>query len=564
MVEIGGKPILWHIMRGYHAHGISEFIICLGYKGYVIKEWFQNYHLHTADVTFDLETNTATMHRAAAEPWKVTLVETGLETMTGGRLRRVRAYIGDQLFCFTYGDAVSTVDIRALIAFHEAHGKAATVTAVSPPGRFGALDLAGDVVRGFREKPTGDHQLINGGFFVLQPSVIDLIDGDATTWEREPMERLAQTGELMAFRHAGFGSQWTHCVKSGCSTICGPPAWRPGGLIDASLTVDERLTIHGATMRILITGNMGYVGPVLVRHLRNRYPAADLVGFDMGYFAHCLTGNGMFPEAALSTQHFGDVRELPAELLTHTDAVVHLAAISNDPMGKQFEAATDSINRVSSLRLARLASEAGVRNFVFASSCSVYGFAEGRARTEHDPVNPLTAYARSKIETEQGLAALANGRMAVTSLRFATACGMSDRLRLDLVLNDFAACASIYNEITVMSDGTPWRPLIDVADMARAIDWAASRGIEQGGTVLTVNAGSDRWNLRVSDLAEACSKVFGGTRVSINKDAPPDKRSYAVDFRRFANWRPNTSHWSNWTRASADCATVWRRCRSGR
>ena len=167
MVEIGGQPILWHIMRSYHAHGIGEFIVCLGYKGYVIKEWFHNYHLHAADVTFDLAANAATVHRATAEPWKVTLVETGLETMTGGRLRRVRDYIGDEPFCFTYGDAVSTVDIGASIAFHRAHGKAATVTAVVPPARFGALDLDGNAVRGFREKPAGGNQFINGGFFVL-------------------------------------------------------------------------------------------------------------------------------------------------------------------------------------------------------------------------------------------------------------------------------------------------------------------------------------------------------------------------------------------------------------
>jgi glucose-1-phosphate cytidylyltransferase len=204
MVEIGGMPILWHIMRGYHAHGISEFIVCLGYKGYVIKEWFHNYHLHTADVTFDLAADTCIQHRSTAEPWKVTLVDTGHDTQTGGRLRRVHEYIGDEPFCFTYGDAVSTVDIRASIAFHEAHGKAATVTAVPPPARFGALDLDGDVVRGFREKPMGDNQLINGGFFVLNPSVIDLIADDSTAWELEPMERLARTGQLMAFRHTGF------------------------------------------------------------------------------------------------------------------------------------------------------------------------------------------------------------------------------------------------------------------------------------------------------------------------------------------------------------------------
>ncbi len=204
MVEIGGKPILWHIMRSYHAHGIDEFIVCLGYKGYVIKEWFQNYHLHTADVTFDLGSNTTTLHRADAEHWKVTLVETGLQTMTGGRLKRVRDYLGNEPFCFTYGDAVSTVDIRTCIAFHQAHGRAATVTAVSPPARFGLLDIDGIAVRGFQEKPKGAHQWINGGFFVLQPSVIDLIEGDTTTWEREPMERLARSGELMAYQHDGF------------------------------------------------------------------------------------------------------------------------------------------------------------------------------------------------------------------------------------------------------------------------------------------------------------------------------------------------------------------------
>jgi nucleoside-diphosphate-sugar epimerase len=291
-------------------------------------------------------------------------------------------------------------------------------------------------------------------------------------------------------------------------------------------------------MRIVITGNMGYVGPVVARHLRGRFPDAELIGFDAGYFAHCLTTTGLLPETLLSQQHFGDVRDLPAELLHGTDAVVHLAAISNDPMGQQFEAATDSINRAASLRLARLASDAGVRNFVFASSCSVYGFAEGKARTEDDPVNPLTAYARSKLDTEQGLASFANGKMTITSLRFATACGMSDRLRLDLVLNDFAACAMTSGEITVLSDGTPWRPLIDVADMARAIEWAATRDAERGGTVLTVNAGADRWNFRVRDLAEACARAFDGAKVSINPDAPPDRRSYAVDFSRFRELAP--------------------------
>lgn len=292
-------------------------------------------------------------------------------------------------------------------------------------------------------------------------------------------------------------------------------------------------------MRIVVTGNMGYVGPVVVRHLRRRFPEAELVGFDAGFFAHCLTTPGPLPETVLDAQHFGDIRDLPAALLQGAAAVVHLAAVSNDPMGNRYARATDAINRAASIRLAQLASEAGVGAFVFASSCSVYGFAEGGPRSEADPVNPLTAYARSKIETEQGLQALSNGRMVVTCLRFATACGMSDRLRLDLVLNDFVAGAVAAAAVNVLSDGTPWRPLIDVADMARAIEWAIGRDPAQGGQVLTVNAGSSRWNLQVRDLAEAVARALPGTSVSINADAPPDRRSYAVDFGLFERLAPD-------------------------
>ena len=290
-------------------------------------------------------------------------------------------------------------------------------------------------------------------------------------------------------------------------------------------------------MKILITGNMGYVGPAVVRSLRARFPEAALIGFDAGFFAHCLMP-GPLPERQLTAQHFGDVRTLPAELLRDVDAVVHLAAISNDPMGKRFEAVTDKINRGASLRLAEMAEAAGVRSFVFASSCSVYGFAEGAARREEDPLNPLTAYARSKIETEQGLQRLENGSMLVTCLRFATACGFSERLRLDLVLNDFAAGAVASGGISILSDGTPWRPLIDVADMALAIEWAINRDADRGGRVLSVNAGSDAWNHRVRDLAAAVAEACPGTTVAINPDAPPDKRSYRVDFSRFRDLAP--------------------------
>lgn len=205
MVEIGGMPILWHIMKIYSAHGISDFVVCLGYKGYLIKEFFANYFLHTADVTIDLSKNSLEIHQNWSEPWRVTLVETGADTMTGGRLKAVRSYLrDDQPFCFTYGDGVASVDINALVSHHRNHGKKATITAVAPPGRFGALEFEGELVRSFREKPAGDGGLINGGFFVANPSVLDLIDGPDTIWEQGPLEQLAAMGELVAYRHDGF------------------------------------------------------------------------------------------------------------------------------------------------------------------------------------------------------------------------------------------------------------------------------------------------------------------------------------------------------------------------
>jgi glucose-1-phosphate cytidylyltransferase len=205
MVEIGGKPILWHIMKLYSAHGVNDFVICCGYKGYIIKEYFANYFLHMSDVTFNMANNRMEVHNQKAEPWKVTLVDTGDETLTGGRLRRVAPFIRDEEeFCFTYGDGVADIDISAQIQFHRAHGKWATVTAVQPPGRYGALQLDGSRVHGFTEKPRGDGGLINGGFFVLSPKCLDLIRGDDTSWESEPLMELANRSQLMAFEHHGF------------------------------------------------------------------------------------------------------------------------------------------------------------------------------------------------------------------------------------------------------------------------------------------------------------------------------------------------------------------------
>lgn len=204
MIEIGGKPILWHILKIYSHYGINEFIICCGYKGYVIKEYFANYFLHTSDVTFDMSDNSMHVHANKGEPWKVTLVETGENTLTGGRLRRIRDYVSDESFCFTYGDGVANVDIGALIAFHKSEGRNATLTAVQPPGRFGTLAFERGKVLSFEEKPHGDGSWINGGFFVLEPSVFDLIDGDQCTWEQQPLQTLAETGQLSAYHHQGF------------------------------------------------------------------------------------------------------------------------------------------------------------------------------------------------------------------------------------------------------------------------------------------------------------------------------------------------------------------------
>lgn len=205
MVEIGAKPILWHIMKMYSFHGIHDFVICCGYKGYVIKEYFANYFLHTSDITFDMRSNSMHVHQKRAEPWTVTLVDTGDDSMTGGRLARVRDHVKDEkAFCFTYGDGLGDMDIRATIDFHHRHGKAATLTATYPPGRFGALDIHESQVVSFKEKPKGDGGMINGGFFVLSPQVLNYIDGDSTIWEQEPLNRLAEDGELMSYVHDGF------------------------------------------------------------------------------------------------------------------------------------------------------------------------------------------------------------------------------------------------------------------------------------------------------------------------------------------------------------------------
>lgn len=293
----------------------------------------------------------------------------------------------------------------------------------------------------------------------------------------------------------------------------------------------------GDAVKILIAGNLGYVGPAVIPRLRESFSNVTLIGLDMGYFANCLTVAEMVSRTQVDIQYYADVRNPPEEVLQEIDAIVYLAAISNDPMGALFEGVTANVNHHAAYELAVKAKARGVKSFVFASSCSVYGFAEG-ARNEDSPLNPLTAYAKSKVGAEQDLSRLADGRFSVTCLRFATACGMSERLRLDLVLNDFVASALVNGEIVILSDGTPWRPLIHVKDMAKAIEWGIRRDSRNGGEALSINIGSNQWNYQVRELAEAVAQAIPGTKISINEGAQPDQRSYRVSFERFMKLAP--------------------------
>lgn len=292
------------------------------------------------------------------------------------------------------------------------------------------------------------------------------------------------------------------------------------------------------TMRIMITGNMGYIGPVVTKHLRKTLPQAELIGLDSGFFGNCISSVNILPECLMDRQLFKDIRTIDCETFADVDAVVHLAGISNDPIGNKFEEVTLAINHKATIEAAKAAKKAGVKSFVFASSCSMYGEAEGKPKTEKDELNPLTAYAKSKVFSERDLKPLADDQFKVTCLRFSTACGMSDRLRLDLVLNDFVACAVTSGRIAILSDGTPWRPLINVKDMARAIEWAIARDSQEGGQFLAVNVGSDEWNYQVKQLAEAVMKIIPRVEIDINKNAAPDKRSYKVNFALFRELAP--------------------------
>lgn len=292
-------------------------------------------------------------------------------------------------------------------------------------------------------------------------------------------------------------------------------------------------------MKILITGNLGYVGSGVVKEFRKYHPQAFLLGYDIGYFAKLITNSSISPDAFLDVQYYGDVRQFPVQLLEGVDIVVSLAAISNDPIGNYFEQPTLDINYEATVNIASMARKQGVKKFIFASSCSVYGTAEDSDRKESATLAPLTAYAKSKVLAEEALYELADEGFQVTCLRFATACGISERLRLDLVLNDFVAGAMATGKITILSDGTPWRPLINVLDMARAIRWAAERSNHHGGNFVTVNTGSKQWNYQIKELALETQKLLPNVEIYLNPDAQPDKRSYRVNFDLFKILAPD-------------------------
>ena len=289
-------------------------------------------------------------------------------------------------------------------------------------------------------------------------------------------------------------------------------------------------------MKILITGNLGYVGSELVKYFKSKYADCYIIGYDTAFFSHCITSDGPVPEVFVDKQYFGDVRFFPENILANVNVVINLAAISNDPMGNKFAQITNEINFCSAIRIAELSANNNVNHYVYASSCSIYGAADGSAKIESDQLNPLTSYAKSKADSEFALEKMKKNGMIVTALRFATACGMSDRLRLDLVLNDFVASAVLNKKIEILSDGSPWRPLINVHDMCRAIDWASHRNKDE--EFIKINIGSNNWNYQVKDLAEAVARIIPSVEIIINENAQPDKRSYKVDFSLFSKLAP--------------------------
>ena len=453
--------------------------------------------------------------REDCQRWIVDLIDTGQATNTGGRIKRLAPYLGGETFMLTWGDGVSSVDLGALLAFHRRHGRLATVTAVRPPARFGRLEIEDGAVRRFSEKPQMSEGWINGAFFVLESGVFDYIKDDQTQWEREPLERLASDGQLMAYQHDGF---W-QCMDTLRDKVLLEELWSSGRAPWLPGEGDRGEEI----MKVLLTGHDGYIGRVLVPRLLEA--GHQVTGLDNGLIDGCGFDEG--PSCPSISALWLDVRDVTADDLVGYDAIIHLAGISNDPLGDLTPETTFEINWQASVRLARLAKEAGVRQFLFASSCSNYGAAGDETLDETASFNPVTPYAVSKVKVEGELQALANEDFSPVYMRAATAYGMSPRLRGDLVVNNLVGYAVTTGTILLKSDGSSVRPLVHVEDIARAYVavLAAQREVVHNQAF---NVGRSEENYAIRIVAELVAAALPGVKIAFAPGANPDRRNYRV------------------------------------
>lgn len=521
MVEIGGRPILWHILQHYAYHGFSEFVVALGYKGWVIKHYFLDYYALSNGLTVNLGSGEIEFHRERMENWIVHLKDTGLNTMTGGRVKRLESLLKDDTFMVTYGDGVSDVDLSKLLQFHRSHGKIATVTAVRPPARFGGLLFDGDMVERFTEKPQIGEGWINGGFLVFEPGIFDYLQGDDDSLEAHGLEQLARDGQIAAYRHEGF---W-QCMDTLRDKQLLEDLWERGEA--------PWMVFAGGGMRVLVTGSSGYIGTVMVPILQSA--GHEIVGLDANYFKDCIMGR--WPNEVPTLDK--DLREVKAEDLSGLDAVIHLGGLSNDPMGDLSPELTFEINYIASVHLAKMTKKAGIERFLFSSSCSLYGTGgKDELLTEEAPFNPLTPYAKSKVLTERDVSALADDHFSPTFLRNATAYGFSPRLRADIVLNNLVGWAHTTGKVKILSDGTPWRPLVHVEDIAYAF-LAALEAPQDLVHNQAFNVGCNRENYQVKDLAEIVARTVPDCEIEYAGKNNPDPRDYRVDFSKIERILPD-------------------------
>ncbi|MCA9268224.1 MAG: NAD-dependent epimerase/dehydratase family protein [Planctomycetales bacterium] len=517
MALIGGKPILWHIMRQFAQQGFTDFVVAAGYRSDVIDEYIKR-----------LE-----------EPWLVKVVDTGLETGTAGRIQRLAPLLHDETFIVAYGDGLCDVDVRRMLQFHREHGKAATMLAVHPPSRFGRLTISGDRVERFEEKGVDRTQWVNGSIFIFEPSLVDVIEDDASMLEQGPLPRLAEAGQLVAFKHESF---W-QCMDYPHEQALLERRWLGG---DAPWTAcrtpkcENRKTRSSAPgRRILVTGHRGYLGCVLTPMLLQA--GHEVHGLDSGLYDDCGFRDANAARALAKIDEVPamtcDVRDVPVSALRGFDVVVHLAGLCNDPLGDMDPDVTFDINYRAAVELARKAREAGVSQFLQASTCSVYGGAGEDWISEDSALSPLTPYAESKMLAERDIAPLAAGGFWPTFLRMGTVYGYSPRLRGDLVVNNLVAHAHTSGKIVLNSLGTSWRPLLHVEDAARAFCAAINQPHNRlRGAV--VNVGTTEENYRVANVAGLVQAAMHDVEVVFAPGAAVDPRNYRVRCERIRTLLP--------------------------